>query len=42
MQIEVQCSKNCFNFFSPKEAGALGNNIEKKLQKPHPKSKKSA
>ena len=26
-----------FQFFLPQEAGALGINTEKKLQKPHPK-----
>ena len=36
----VQCSKNYFNFFLPEEAGAFGNNMKKKPQKPHPKLKK--
>ena len=29
IQIEVQCSKNYFNFFLPQEAGALGNRRRK-------------
>ena len=40
IQIEVQCSKNYFKFFLPKEAGAFGNNIEKEPQKPRQKLKK--
>ena len=36
----MQCRKNCFKFFLPQEAGAFGNNIEKKPQKPSPKLKK--
>ena len=39
-KIEVQCTKNYFNFFLPPEAGTFGNNIEKKPQKPRSKSKK--
>ena len=39
IQTEVQCSKNYFNF-SPQEAGAFGNNIEKERLKPRPKLKK--
>ena len=39
IQIEVQCSKNYFNFFLPQEAWAFGNNIEKNPQKPRPKVK---
>ena len=38
--IQVQYRKNYFNFFLPQEAGASGNNIEKKLQKPDLKLKK--
>ena len=40
IQIEVQCSKNYFKIFSPQEAGAFGNNIEKEPQKLGPKLKK--
>ena len=43
VQIEVQCSKNYFRIFLPKEAGSfptLGNNIEKELQKPRQRLKK--
>ena len=40
IQIEVQSSKNYFNFFLPQEAGGFGNNIEKDPQKPPPKLKK--
>ena len=29
IQIEVQCSKNCFKISVSQEAGASGNNIEK-------------
>ena len=36
---EVQCRKSHFKFFLPLEAGASGNNIEKKSQKVHPKLK---
>ena len=28
-----------FQYFLPQEAGVFGNNIERKLQKPHPKLK---
>ena len=37
--MEVQCSKNYFKIFLPKEAGTFGNNMEKELQKPRPKLK---
>ena len=40
IQIEVQCSKNCFKIFLPQEAGAFGNNIEEEPQKLGPKFKK--
>ena len=40
MQIEAQCSKNYFKMLLPQGAGAFGNNIEKELEKPHPKLKK--
>ena len=40
IQIEVQCNKNYFKYFLPEEAGAFGNNIEKKPQKPCPKLEK--
>ena len=40
MQIEIQCSKNYFNFFLSQEAGAFGNNIENEPQEPRPKLKK--
>ena len=40
IQIEVECSQNYLNFFSPQEAGAFKNNIEKTPQKPRPKLKK--
>ena len=36
----MQCNKYYFKIFWPQEAGAFGNNIEKKPQKPHPKLKK--
>ena len=41
MQIEVECSKNYFNFFLPQEARSFGNNIEKETQEPRPKLKKN-
>ena len=40
IQIEAQCCKNYFKSFLLKEGGAFGNNIEKELQKPHPKLKR--
>ena len=40
IQIEVQCSKNCFNISLSQEVGAFGNDIEKNSQKPRPKLKK--
>ena len=40
MQIEVQCSKNCYKIFLPQEVGAFGNYIEKEPQKPRTKMKK--
>ena len=40
IQIEVQWSKNCFKIFRSQEAKVPGNDIEKKSQKPHSKSKK--
>ena len=36
IQIEVYCGKNYIKNFLPQEAGAFGNNIEKKPQKPRP------
>ena len=38
--MEVQYSKNYLKNILPQEAGKFRNNIEKKPQKPHPKSKK--
>ena len=40
--IEVECSKNYFNFFLPQEDGASGNNIVKEPPKPHPTFKKTS
>ena len=40
MQIEIQCSKNHFNFFLPQEAGDFENDIEKEPHKSRPKLKK--
>ena len=40
MQIEVHYTKNYFKIFFLQEAGAFGNNIETKPQKPRPKLKK--
>ena len=40
IQVEGQCRKVYFKFFLPQKAGAFGNNIGKKLQKPRPKLKK--
>ena len=40
IQIEAQCSKVYFKFFSSREAGASGNHIEKEPQKPRQKLKK--
>ena len=39
--MEVKRSKNYFKTFLPQEAGASGNNMEKKPQKPRPKLKKT-
>ena len=39
-QIEVQCSKNYFEYLLPQEARDFENNIEKKPQKPRPKLNK--
>ena len=39
INIEVQCSKNCFKFLLKQVAGAFGNNIGKEPQKPRPKQK---
>ena len=40
IQIEVQCSKNYFNFFLPEEPGALESNTKNQPQKPRSKLNK--
>ena len=40
IQIEVQCSKNCYKNFLSQEAGVNGNILEKEPQKPHTKLEK--